>query len=46
MNDVNSKEAYRLSFYFDIPEELCTNHADDHADLQCTPDVMYDIALR
>ena len=45
MNDISSPENYRLSIYFDIPEELCQYNEDDHVDLQCTPDVKYDIAL-
>ena len=45
MNDVNSSENYRLSIFFDIPEELCHYNKEDYEDLQCTPDVKYDIAL-
>ena len=42
MNDIASAEAYRLSFYFDIPLELCQNEWEDGVDLRCTPDVDYD----
>ena len=45
MNDFNSAVTYRLSFYFDIPYDLCQNDYEDEVDLQCTPGVKYDRAL-
>ena len=45
MNDLNSSEAYRLSFYFDIPLNMCQNKYEDAVDMGCTPGVKYDISL-
>ena len=46
MNDVNSEVNYKLSFYFDIPYHLCKNNEEDLVDLQCTPSIEYEIALK
>ena len=45
MNDINSAENYKLSFFFDIPEELCQYYEEDYLDVQCAPGVDYDLAL-
>ena len=45
MNDVNSSKAFRLSFYFEIPQALCQNEWWENKDLECTPSIEYDRAL-
>ena len=46
MNDINSAKNYLLSFYLDIPIELCQYYEEDEEDLECTPDVKYNVALK
>ena len=45
MNDLSSYSAYRMTFYFDIPEALCQTKYEDDVDLHCNPGVKYDRAL-
>ena len=44
MNDLSSALNYKLSIFFDIPEEYCEYDKEDYLDLECQTDFDYDLA--
>ena len=46
MNDLNSAETYRLSFWFNIPPDLCQSKFEDDVDMYCNPGIKYQKALQ